>query len=198
MQYQFSGPSHGYKLTIEGYEFPTRHRPPKRQRAPKFNRLEKPLMSYCFMYSRPPSKCNPLLLFFRDRIDYGLDMERKLPKKKSAIPEYIKKLTHDSVPASVGLVKMVREELCARFDKVDARFVGVDARFASMDARFDGMDAKFTGMFNEVLVSVHRTQVLMEEQRSENRIVLDGIKNVLERMDRVEEEQRDLRRTLRV
>lgn len=174
-----------------------------------------------------------MLLYFPKWIVYVSTMK----KQKPGIPHYIKKLTHDSVPASVGLVKEMRNELCARFDTMDARFTGVDARFKGIDARFnnvdaqfksidsrfndvdaridrldakvdaldmslnarmDGLDAKFTGMFSEVLVSVHRTQVLMEEQRSENRIVLDGIKNVLERMDRVEVEQREIKNVLRL
>ena len=172
-----------------------------------------------------------MVLLFPEQIVYESGMQRKAPTQKKSVPEYIKKLTHDSVPASVGLVKAVRNEMDARFDIVDARFDAVDARFDAVDARFDavdarfdsveskmsemdlrlnaridgldkslnaridGLDAKFTSKFNEVLVSVHRTQVLMEEQRSENRIVLDGIKNVIERMDRVEEDQRELRKS---
>lgn len=139
-----------------------------------------------------------------------------MKKQRPYDPAYIKKLTHDSVPASVGLVKEMRREVCARFDSMDARFDslearfdGVDARFDSLEARVDGLDTKFTAMIKEtegrlgsqikaVVVSVHRTHTLMEEQRSENRIVLDGIKNVLERMDRLGADQRDLRKTVSI
>jgi hypothetical protein len=41
------------------------------------------------------------------------------------------------------------------------------------------------------MTSVHQTQVLMEEQRGENRIVLDGLRTVLDRQDRLESELAD-------
>jgi hypothetical protein len=85
-------------------------------------------------------------------------------------------LTHDAVPASVGLVKNVRDEL------------GADIRAVEL-----GLSSKI----EQVLVSVHRTQILMEEQRGENRIVLDGISSVFERQDRLESGCDEIRNTLK-
>ncbi|MBI4403492.1 MAG: hypothetical protein HY537_04990 [Deltaproteobacteria bacterium] len=85
-------------------------------------------------------------------------------------------LTHDTVPASVGLVKEIRDELRADIRAVE-----------------HGLSAKI----EQVMVSVHRTQVVMEEQRGENRIVLDGIKTLMERQDRIETDCGELRNTVR-
>jgi len=86
-------------------------------------------------------------------------------------------LTHDALPASVGLVKQVRAELGAKIDSVER---------------------KLESQIQQVLVSTHRTQALMEEQRGENRIVLDGVKNVTERQDRMEGDVLEIRDSLRV
>ncbi len=88
-------------------------------------------------------------------------MDRKLRNK-----------SHGDLPASVRLVKQIRSEL--------------RAELRSLEARLDSLDSKMESRFDQMLVVSHRTQVLMEEQRSENRIVLDGLKTVLDRQDRIE------------
>ena len=90
-----------------------------------------------------------------------------------------KDISHSSIPASVGLVQEVRNELKAEIKVVDKK---VD----SLENRIDSLENKMESKFAEVLVVMHRTQVIVEEQRSENRIVLDGLKTVLDRQDRVE------------
>lgn len=86
-------------------------------------------------------------------------------KSQSKSPQQLKNLTHDSMPASVGLVKEVRDELRAEIRSVE-----------------HGLNSKL----ETVITSAHRIQVIVEEQRSENRIVLDGLKTVLERQERCE------------
>jgi gas vesicle protein len=49
----------------------------------------------------------------------------------------------------------------------------------------------------QVLVSVHATQTLMEEQRNENKIVLEGLQGLFERQDRVESEVALLRKDIK-
>ena len=76
--------------------------------------------------------------------------------------------SHDDLPTTVGLVKQVRLEL--RHDiraiekKLNSRLIAHDSQFESLKTRME-----------EHIAISHRTQVLMEEQRSENRIVMDGI-----------------------
>jgi len=77
--------------------------------------------------------------------------------------------------------KALRKEIDARFNQVDARFNQVDARFNQVDARFDKMEAKFNkmdGQFSEVLASIHRVQMIVEEQNNRNKYVLDGFANL--------------------
>ncbi|MBI3294985.1 MAG: hypothetical protein HYZ71_09680 [Deltaproteobacteria bacterium] len=84
-----------------------------------------------------------------------------------------KRLTHDTAPATVGLVKEVRGEL---------------------KAEIRSLKKEMTAKIEAVLVGVHRTQALMEEQRGENRIVLDGLSTMLDRQDRLEGDVESLKR----
>jgi uncharacterized protein YhaN len=144
------------------------------------------------------------------------------PKKKSkkSIPAKTKisqLLTHDEVPASVGLVNAVRAELVAQIrtvdkkvdcldkkvDRLDKRVDALDKKVNALDKKVDALDKKVDALeckmdigFEQLIANSHRTQVLMEEQRSENRIVLDGIKSVMERQDRMEVQAEEFRRTL--
>lgn len=99
-------------------------------------------------------------------------------------------LTHGNIPASVQLVKEVRDELKAEIGSLRAEI-------GSVDAKVDAVRHELGAQIQQVLVSVHRTQTLMEEQRSENRVVLDGLKNVTERQDRMEGDIVEIRDTLR-
>ena len=91
-------------------------------------------------------------------------------------------LTHDTVPASVGLVKEVRDELKAELRAVEH---GLNSKIEIVNTKIE-----------QVLISVHRSQVLMEEQRGENRIVLDGIKNLFERQVRIDTEVSEIKTTV--
>lgn len=99
---------------------------------------------------------------------------------------------HD-LPATQGLVYAVRSELKAdiralkasmnsRFDEFETRFGQIDARFKQIDASFGQMNSRF----EEVLSEVSRVGVLVEEQNSRNRVVLDGLSGLWHRQDRVE------------
>ncbi|MEK6628726.1 MAG: hypothetical protein AABY53_08870, partial [Bdellovibrionota bacterium] len=57
-----------------------------------------------------------------------------------------------------------------------------DARFSQIDARFNQMDSKV----DLVLSEIHRMAVLMEEQNSRNKFVLDGYDSIYQRQDRLE------------
>jgi len=140
--------------------------------------------------------------------------KRKLSKAgKSAREIKIQSLLrHDDLPATVGLVKEVRAELVAKIDSLDHRIdsldhrigsldhrIGsLDHRIGSLDHRIDSLDHKIDSVEHKVLSAIHRTQTLMEEQRGENKIVLDGIKSVMERQDRMDGEAKEFRETLQV
>ncbi len=121
-------------------------------------------------------------------------------------------LRHDDLPATVGIVKEVRAELISEIRSVhheldgkimqlDGKITQLDGKITQLDGRMTQLDGKFLtqeGKIEKVLSVVHRTQTLMEEQRSENRIVLDGLKSVIERQDRAEEEAKEFRHTIQI
>jgi chromosome segregation ATPase len=104
------------------------------------------------------------------------------------------------LPATRGMLDDVRHELKAdirslenkmeaRFSDMDARFSTIDARFSTIDARFSTVDSRLSRMeskIDSIESTVARMSVLYEEQRSDNRIVLDAIKGLAERQDRVD------------
>ncbi len=77
-----------------------------------------------------------------------------------------------------------------------AEIRSLDAKVSSLDAKVDSLEFKMESRFEQVQASIHRTQVIMEEQRSENRIVLDGLKTVLDRQDRLEQENARTRQAI--
>jgi len=153
-------------------------------------------------------------------------------KKKEKID--LRKAGHNDLPATVGLVKAVRNELRADIRSLEHKMDGVEHSLRAeihgvehglraeihgvraevhelkaeiQDVKADVQSVKadiqsvkadvqsvkadvqnVKGDIQKVLVAVHRNEVLMEEQRSENRIVLDGLKTVLDRQARIESE----------
>ncbi len=113
-------------------------------------------------------------------------------KKKLKIDS--NKLHHEELPASVGFVKEVRNELMAEIRSVDHKVNSLDYKVTSLEHKMTSLEHKMMSKFDESLAVAHRTQVLMEEQRNENRIVLDGLKTVIERQNRMETELAEIRR----
>jgi chromosome segregation ATPase len=136
-------------------------------------------------------------------------------KKKTDDSIKIPSANNEDQPASRKMLHLVRDELKsdirtlsrkmdsrfsendsklksidARFNEVDARFNEVDARFNEVDAQFKQVDARFSEMharFDEMKADHFRTQVLLEEQHSNNRIVLEGLQGLWQRQERIEQ-----------
>jgi septation ring formation regulator EzrA len=106
--------------------------------------------------------------------------------------------SHRDMPASVGLVKEVRSELLAEIRSVRHELGLVHNEVGSvrheLSSRMDKMDSRI----ESVLAGIHKTQVLMEEQRSENRVVLDGLKSVTDRQDNAEKQAEYFHQTLKM
>jgi uncharacterized protein YhaN len=147
---------------------------------------------------------------YPERLEKGsISSYHRAMKKKSKIDS--SKLRHDELPASVGLVKEIRNELLAEIRSLDHKLGSVDHRVDSLDHKVDSLDHKVDSLehkvdslehrmmakFEESLAVAHRTQVLMEEQRNENRIVFDGLKTFIERQNRMETELAEVRQTKR-
>ena len=173
-----------------------------------------------------------------------MPMKKRKTAKRAGNPEFklgpeVQRLSHDTVPATVGLVKEVRGELYSEIHVVQEKLDSMDSKFEhklntmdkkfeqkldAMDSKFehklDTMDKKFEHRFDSLdkkfeqkldamnhqiaqnfeasMAVAHRTQVLMEEQRGENKIVLDGIKSVMERQDRVDVELMEIRGAIKI
>ncbi len=122
---------------------------------------------------------------------------------------------HRDLPASIGIVMEVRDELItkidslefkmesrfdnvqsqfggiqSRFDNVQSQFGGIQSRFDNVQSQFGGIQSKFDSVqsqFNEIKSTLsaiqaqcHRTGVLVEEQRNENKIALEGVQLALQ------------------
>ena len=137
--------------------------------------------------------------------------KKRKKAKRAGNPEFklgpeVQRLTHDTVPATVGLVKEVRAELYSEIHVVQEKLDSMDSKFEhkldTMDKKFeyklDAMNHQIAQNFEASMAVAHRTQVLMEEQRGENKIVLDGIKSVMERQDRVDVELMEIRGAIKI
>ena len=100
----------------------------------------------------------------------------------------------DSQPATRKMLRLVRDELKhdirrletkfdARFSEIDARFSEIDARFSGIEARFTGIDSRFEGLESRL----SRMELLLEEQTTNNRIVLEGLQALWQMQDRSED-----------
>ncbi len=116
-------------------------------------------------------------------------MSKKSQKPKIKKPNKtlnLRELGHKDLPASVGLVKEVRSELIAEIRAVK---YGLEGEIDSLRGEIGCL----RGEVHKIKSSIHRCEALIEEQRNEARVVLDGIKNLSERQDRAEDEMKELR-----
>lgn len=140
--------------------------------------------------------------------------QHALEARMSQIDERLSGLDEKNTGLGRG-IQGLDEKLCRLEGKVsglegkvsglEGRINGIDVRLGKIDGRLSKIEGRVSSVestMQEVLASVHRTQTLMEEQRSENRIVLDGLQVVIQRQDRFEEEtkseMKEFRKTLKL
>ena len=99
----------------------------------------------------------------------------KATKIKSKAPI----LKTSDLPATQHMLTAVHKQIKASISSLEKK---QDARFSQIDARFNQMDSKV----DLVLSEIHRMAVLMEEQNSRNKFVLDGYDSIYQRQDRLE------------
>ncbi len=150
-------------------------------------------------------------------------------QRKKVMPlAKLSRLRRNDVPASVRLVKEVRNELLfetrsirkeigAAEKRLESKIWSVESKISSVESKLaskiSSVDAKVSALASKICSveskicsveskvdsissTVHGMRVLMEEQRSENRIVLDGIAAVIVRQDRAENEAFEFRKNL--
>lgn len=120
--------------------------------------------------------------------------------KKTKIPSKIPILKTSELPATqlmlTTLRKQIKSEINSLEKRLDSKFNQVDSQFSQVESRFNQVDSKFSQVesrFNQVdskielvLSEIHRIAILMEEQNSRNKFVLDGYASLYERQDRIE------------
>lgn len=141
-------------------------------------------------------------------------------QRKKVMPlAKLSRLRRNDVPASVRLVKEVRNELLfetrsirkeigAAEKRLESKIWSVESKISSVDAKVSALASKICSVESKICSveskvdsissTVHGMRVLMEEQRSENRIVLDGIAAVIVRQDRAENEAFEFRKNLAI
>ena len=106
--------------------------------------------------------------------------------KKTKNPSKIPILKTSELPATqlmlTTLRKQIKSEINSLEKRLDSKFNQVDSQFSQVESRFNQVDSKV----ELVLSEIHRIAILMEEQNSRNKFVLDGYASLYERQDRIE------------
>lgn len=125
---------------------------------------------------------------------------RRLKVKMPPVPR------SDELPVTQAMLFIVRDELKAgqrslgrRIDSLDSkidslglRVDSLELRIDSLEARIDGLEAKMDSKFEAMSAQLHQMMLLIEEQNHRNTIVLDGLRSLFERQDRVETRLREI------
>lgn len=112
-------------------------------------------------------------------------------------PVKVPRTSAGDMPASRKMLKLVRNELKEDIKQLRAEVRGEFVQVRGELAQFRGVLAQFRGELTQVRIGmtkeisevkamVHRTNLLVEEQNANNRIVLEGLQAVWQRQERIE------------
>jgi hypothetical protein len=100
-------------------------------------------------------------------------MAKKMIKHKNKVPRSFE------MTATIAMLHSVRDELRSDIraldHKMESKFKGVDSRLMSMESKLSNMES-----------SLHQMKLMMEEQNHNNKYVLDGLRLLFDRQERVE------------
>ena len=114
--------------------------------------------------------------------------KKKVSEKSEPKPQFMS--SSRELPATQGMLQLVRSEL-----KADIRGLS-----SEMKAGFIQMDSKFERVLSEfehVRSDVARVGILVEEQNSNNRVVLEGLTGLWQRQERIEVRVDDVEKLVR-
>ncbi len=77
---------------------------------------------------------------------------------------------------------LVRDELKSDIRALDRKIGSIDSRGDSLESTIKQINVKL----EEISVDNHRMHILLEEQNSNNRIVLEGLQALWQRQERIE------------
>ena len=124
-------------------------------------------------------------------------------KRKNTVP--VKPVRVAQVPVTVQMLNEMEGRLVYKFESrlhqsqgeaktefrgVRTEIAGIRSDITRMDTKFSGMEVKFSGMeaniefiksdVAEIKSELHRVALLVEEQKAQNRFVLDGYSQLYE------------------
>lgn len=111
-----------------------------------------------------------LLLLLSDLLKQVIKGTRMAKKDSRSIR--IPSAKNQDQPATRKMLSLVRDELKSEIRALDLK---IESRFKAVDSRFEEMKTESV-----------RTNILLEEQHSNNRIVLEGLQALWQRQDRIE------------
>lgn len=98
----------------------------------------------------------------------------------------------DRIFVSQKMLASVKSELKSDIASVSLELKSVRSEVGAlrlgMNSRFEKMDSKI----EKVIAAIHRTNALVEEQNSRNRVVLDGYDQIYRRQEEYEERLKNL------
>ena len=86
----------------------------------------------------------------------------------------------ENLPATVGMINLLEFKIKSDFKSLEKK---MDARFNRVDAQFNTIESGLANVASEV----RRMAILMEEQNTRNKFVLDGYEQLYKRQDRLEQ-----------
>lgn len=99
-----------------------------------------------------------------------------MAKRKSSRSSFKYPLKSTDVPVTQTMLFLVRDELSAKLSEVDRR----------LGAQISQLDAKTDGQATRIAIEIHQIKLLIEEQNARNIFVLDGLRSLFDRQDRLE------------
>lgn len=99
---------------------------------------------------------------------------------------------HNEVLSTRSETKFVRLKVKGLEKKMDSRFTEMESKLSTIDAKFDKMDSKI----EVVLAEVQRIGLRVEQQSTQNAIMLESQIELIKRQDNLEKEVREEVKTL--
>lgn len=129
---------------------------------------------------------------------------QKIASKKTNPKKSVKKLTikkPSDVPITLGVFESFRSEIIGlfmqsekRMEQMDAKFTSkfqeVDSRFNQMDSKFEQMELKNDANHAKLSADIARNITLNEEQKAQNKIVMEQNAGIIESVEAFKEEVR--------
>ncbi len=99
--------------------------------------------------------------------------------KKNKPPSKIPILKTGDLPATQSMLTTLRKQIKSEINSSEKR---LESKINQVESKINQVDSKV----ELVLSEIHRMAILMEEQNSRNKFVLDGYASLYERQDRLE------------